>query len=78
MKEISSKEKTNRAHKLLELSNILEKEYNDKFEGKLVDVLIEEIKDGKSIGHTSNYLKVIVNEELEKNKTYKRIYYKKG
>ena len=74
LKEVSSIEKTNRAHKLLELSNILEKEYQDKFIGQKVDVLIEEIKDGKSIGHTSNYLKVEIPEILEKNKIYNVIY----
>jgi len=70
MKEISSQEKTNRVHKLLELSNYLEKEYNDKFLNKKLDVLIEEIKNNKSIGHTSNYLKIEVDKILEKNKIY--------
>ena len=51
-----------------------EKEYQDKFIGQKVDVLIEEIKDGKSIGHTSNYLKVEIPEILEKNKIYNVIY----
>ncbi len=74
MKEVSSKEKTNRAHKLLELSNILEKEYNDSFKGKTLDILVEEVKDGKSIGHSSNYIRVEVNKELEKNKIYNIVY----
>jgi len=74
LKEVNSIEKTNRVHKLLELSNILEKENNNKFINKEVDVLIEEIKDGKSIGHTSNYLKVEVAKLLETNKIYKIIY----
>ena len=74
LKEVNSIEKTNRVHKLLELSNILEKEYNNKFINKEVDVFIEEIKDGKSIGHTSNYLKVEVAKLLETNKIYKIIY----
>ena len=70
LKEVSSIEKTNRVHKLLELSNYLELEYNKRFENKIVSVLIEENRDGKSVGHTSNYLKVIVDENLEKNKIY--------
>lgn len=74
MKEVKDVEKTNRVHKLLELSYILEKEYNKKFENTEVLVLIEEIKDNKSIGHTSNFLKVEVDELLEKNKIYKVIY----
>ena len=70
MKEVSSKEKTERVHKLLELSDFLEKEYNNKFNGKVVNVLIEEIKNGISIGHTSNYLRVEVPKILERNKFY--------
>jgi len=70
MKEVNDQEKTNRVHKLLELSDMLEKEYNRKFNNEIVSVLIEETKDGKSIGHTSNYLKVEVAEVLEKNQTY--------
>ena len=70
MPEVSSKEKTERVHKLLELSNNLEKEYNNKFVGKDVDVLVEEIKDGLSIGHTSNYIKVEIPKVLERNKIY--------
>lgn len=70
MKEVSAKEKTERVHKLLELSNILEKEYNNKFIGKELDVLVEEVKDGISIGHTSNYIKVEIPKILERNKIY--------
>lgn len=75
MKEVSSLEKTNRVHKLLELSDMLEKEYNAKFKNQKVSVLIEEIKNGKSIGHTSNYLRVEVPEILEKNKIYDVTYH---
>ena len=70
MKEVDSKTKTERVHKLLELSNILENEYNKKFINKDVDVLIEEVKDGISIGHTSNYLRVEINDTLEKSRIY--------
>lgn len=74
MKEVKDSEKTNRVHKLLELSNMLEREYENKFKNTEVSVLIEEVKDNKSIGHTSNFLKVEVCEILEKNKTYKVMY----
>lgn len=74
MKEVSSIEKTNRVHKLLELSNILEKEYNSRFLDKKVEVLVEEIKNGHSIGHTSNFLKVEIPDVLETNKIYEVIY----
>ncbi len=74
MKEINNTEKTSRVHKLIELSNFLEKEYNEKFKGCIVDVLIEEIIGNKSIGHTSNYLKVEIDKKLEKNKIYEITY----
>lgn len=74
MKEVDSKAKTERVHKLLELSDILEKEYNKRFDGKTVNVLIEEIKDGVSIGHTSNYLRVEIPHILERNKCYDVVY----
>ena len=74
MKEINDTEKTNRVHKLLELSNVLEKEYEDKFRNTLVEVLIEEVKNNKSVGHTSNFLKVEIDEIKEKNKIYNVIY----
>lgn len=74
MKDIDSKEKNNRVHKLLELSDILEEEYKNKFNNKYVDVLIEEVKDNVSIGHTSNYLLVEINEKLERNKMYNVLY----
>ena len=38
--------------------------YNKKFLNEQVNVLIEEVKDKKSIGHTENYLKVIINRGL--------------
>ena len=71
LKDINDLEKKNRVHKLLELSDFLEKEYESKFYNKEVDVLIEEVKNNMSIGHTSNYLKVIVDKTLEENKIYK-------
>lgn len=59
-----------RSHKLLEVSNELEKEYAKKFIGKTLDVLIEENYDDKSVGHTSNYLKIEIQKKLEINKIY--------
>lgn len=64
---VDVKEKKNRVKKLLELSNMLEKEYYLQFKGKEVEVLIEENKDNYSIGHTSNYLQVKIPEKLLKN-----------
>lgn len=61
-----------RVDKLIKLSNELEEEYFNKFKGKIVDVLIEECDNNISIGHTSNYLKVTLNEVLEVGQIYSR------
>ncbi len=74
MKEVPSIDKSKRDHKLLNLSDILEKQYQDKFIGKPLDILIEEVKNGKSIGHSSNYIRVVIDKELTKNKIYNIIY----
>lgn len=71
--KVLEKDKKYRVKKLMELSNKLENDYYNKFKGKKEDVLIEESYDDRSIGHTSNYLKVIVNEKLERGSIYKRV-----
>ena len=71
MKQVDDNIKKVRVHKILELSNDLEKKYYDKFINKELDVLIEEVKGNISIGHTSNYIKVIIKDKLEHNKFYK-------
>ena len=60
-----------RTHKLLNLSSKLEEENAKKFMDKEVEVLVEEIKDNKAIGHTSNYLKVIIDKPYERNSIVK-------
>lgn len=64
--------KKERARRLLMVSKKLEKEYANKFIGKSLEVLFEEVKDGVSIGHTSNYLKVKVKGEISTN-TFKNV-----
>ncbi|MGN1372065.1 MAG: tRNA (N(6)-L-threonylcarbamoyladenosine(37)-C(2))-methylthiotransferase MtaB [Candidatus Coprovivens sp.] len=67
---ISNEIKKNRARKLIEIDEDLQLSYNKKFVGKKVSVLIEEIVNGKSIGHTQNFLKVVVDNILESNVCY--------
>ena len=62
--------KKERARKLIAEDEKLQLEYNKKFEGKKVSVLIEEIENNKSVGHTENFLKIIIPEILETNKNY--------
>ncbi len=64
---ISSEEKKSRARRLLEVSKELELAYFTKYLNKEVTVLIEEVKDASSYGHTDNYLHVKINKELEHN-----------
>ena len=65
--------KHERVKKLLELSDSLEKSYYDKFKEKKLDVLIEEVNEFGSKGHTSNYLMVHTNEKLQKGEIYNLI-----
>ncbi len=62
--------KKDRARRLIEIDKDLQLQYNQRFIGKKVNVLIEEIVDGKSIGHTENFLKVEINQILDTNKCY--------
>ncbi len=62
--------KHTRVKKLLELSEKCEKSYYDKFKGKKLDVLIEEVSTTGSKGHTSNYLMVHTNKKLQKGEIY--------
>ncbi len=68
--QVSDVDKKIRSHKLIEISNELEKEYAKKFIGKKLDVLIEENYGEKSIGHTSNYLRLEIPKILEMNQIY--------
>ena len=67
---LSDSEKKERTHKMIELSNKLENEYYNNFLGKILNVLVEEVFDDHSTGHTDNYIKVIINSKLEHNKDY--------
>ena len=71
MKEVKDSDKKERVNRLLKISDKLEAEYNWQFKSKVVDVLIEEVKNNESIGHTSNYLRVVVPKKLKKNEIYK-------
>ena len=69
--QVSESCKKNRSEKMVLLSKQLEEAYAKSFINEELELLVEEIKDGISIGHTSNYLKIKVNKILEKNHIYK-------
>ena len=62
--------KKDRVHKLIELSNIMEREYFDKFISKNVSVLIEEEKDGIYYGFTDNYIPLKLKGNYNINEIY--------
>ena len=65
--KVDSNIKKENARRLLLLSKELEIAYMEKFLNKEVEVLIEEIKDGFSYGHTGEFLHVKINKDLQRN-----------
>ena len=65
--QVNGNFKEKRSQKLIELSNRNEKECNEKYIGKRVEVLFEEEKDGLWSGYTRNYVRVFTEsgENLE-------------
>ena len=65
--QIDGNIKEERSNKLIELSDKNEKEYNQKYIGKEVEVLLEEREGEYLKGHTTNYMvvKMKTNENLE-------------
>lgn len=61
--QIDGNIKEERSQKLIELSNKNEKEYNENYIDKKVEVLFEEEKDGFWSGYTKNYVRVLVKSQ---------------
>ena len=81
MPQVHGDIKKERAHRLIELSNELEEKYYKEFIGSVQNVIFEQEYGDYLIGHTSNFLQVIVpyNEEyLRMNKDVKLLEYKDG
>lgn len=68
--QLSNDIKKDRARRLIEIDKNLQYEYNKKFLDNIVSVLVEEYVDGNSIGHTENFLKVVIDGKLEVNECY--------
>ena len=69
--KIDNKIKKERTKKLIEVSKELEINYMNNFINQTVEVLIEEHKDGYSMGHTGNYLHVKIKKEYPQNEIVK-------
>jgi threonylcarbamoyladenosine tRNA methylthiotransferase MtaB len=65
--QIDERIKKERVAKLINVSDELEINYLDKFINQKVEVLVEKCVDGKSFGHTGNYLEVEINGVCNKN-----------
>ena len=63
--------KKQRVHKLMELSNELERQYFEENLNKEVEVLIEEEKEGYFYGFTSNYIPLKLKGDYKINEIYK-------
>ena len=63
--------KKERVHRLIELSNELERNYFNNFIGKEVEVLIEEKKDDYYYGFTDNYIPLKLKDKYNINELYK-------
>ncbi len=59
-----------RSKKLLGLSDSLEKEYYKKFVGNTLEVLVDEVKEDYSVGHTTNFLKIKLDKSCKLNEFY--------
>ena len=67
MPQVMDSIKKDRANRLINLSKELENNYSNQFIGKELDLIVEqELSDNKMVGHTSNFLTVI----LEKDEKY--------
>ncbi|MDE6284540.1 MAG: radical SAM protein, partial [Bacilli bacterium] len=71
--QVEEKEKKRRVKELIALSNAQELAYYNQYKNVDEEILVEVVRDGKSYGHTSNYLYVELDEELEVGKIYSRV-----
>lgn len=76
--QISGEIKEQRIQKLIELSNQNEREYNEMYIGKQVEVLFEEEKEGIYKGHTSNYIQVYYKSSENLENIIKKVTCKKA
>lgn len=69
--QLSNSVKKERARILIDIDKELELNYNKQFLNKEVTVLVEEVINNTSIGHTENFLKVVIPTNLQENTDYK-------
>ena len=71
MKDLPTEVKKQRLNKLLEIKADCKKAFVEKMQGKIVDFIFEESKDGYGEGYSENYLRLYVKDCNGKNKIEK-------
>ena len=71
--QVSGDVKKLRSEKLIQLGNQMTLDYLETYKGEILNVLFEEFKDGNWVGHTTNYIKVLVKGDAHQN-LIKQIY----
>lgn len=69
--QIDDVTKKERVKELVQLSNKLEQDYMNNYIGQVVEVLIETNNECESIGHTENFLKVKIYDNINSNEIVK-------
>lgn len=74
--QIDGNLKKQRSERLIALTHDLKLEYQETFINHTLDILLEEYKEGKWIGHTSNYLRLAVEDEYTQGKsnTFRKVH----
>lgn len=69
--QIDGLTKKQRVNQILTLSNNLEKKYYTTYQNQILEGISEQRKDGRCIVLTSNYIPIIINEQLPNNQIVK-------
>ncbi len=64
--ELPAEVRKRRLHELLALSHELRQTYEQKFVGKILELVPEEVKDGYTVGYSENYIRLYVKGTAEK------------
>lgn len=66
LSELPAEIRKRRLHELLALSHELRQTYEQKFVGKVLELVPEEVKDGYTVGYSENYIRLYVKEDISK------------
>lgn len=64
--ELPAEIRKRRLHELLALSHELRQTYEQKFVGKMLELVPEEVKDGYTVGYSENYIRLYVKGNVSK------------